>query len=108
MLTEDKMNIDERFKYLRIMHLRYTLADRKECSRLLGEMEAVPGLRCKTLIRRMNGSRVRKWRGHQRGRTYGADVDDALRVTDDTFDHISAERQTPNLVWMAELLAAHG
>ncbi len=44
---------------------------------------------------------VRKRRRKQRGRTLGADVDDALRVIDDTFDHIAAERQTPNLMWMA-------
>ena len=108
MPTDDKMNIDERFKYLRIMHQRYTMANRKERGHLLDEMEAITGLNRKTLIRRMNGSRVRKRRRKQRGRTYGADVDDALRVIDDPFDHIAAERQTPNLVWMADLLAVQG
>ena len=77
-------------------------------SHLLNDMEAITGLNRKTLIRRMNGSRVRKRRRRQRGRTYGAGVDDALGIIDDTFDHIAAERQTPNLVWMADLLAAHG
>ena len=105
---DDKMTIDERFKYLRIAHQRYAVAGRKERSHLLNDMEAMTGLNRKTLIRRMNGSRVRKRRRKQRGRIYGADVDDALRVIDDTFDHIAAERQTPNLVWMADLLAAHG
>ena len=61
-------------------------------------MEAITGPKRKTLIRRMNGSRVLKRRRRQRGRTYGADVDDALRIIDDTFDHIAAERQAPNLV----------
>jgi len=108
MPTNDKMTIDERFKYLRIAHQRYAVAGRKERGHLLNEMEAMTGLNRKTLIRRMNGSRVRKRRRKQRGRIYGADVDDALRVIDDTFDHIAAERQTPNLVWMADLLATHG
>jgi len=108
MPTNDKMTIDERFKYLRIAHQRYAVAGRKERGHLLNEMEAMTGLNRKTLIRRMNGSRVRKRRRKQRGRIYGADVDDALRVIDDTFDHIAAERQTPNLVWMADLLAGHG
>jgi len=108
MPTDDKMNIDERFKYLRIVRQRYAVADRKKRSQLLDEMEAITGLNRKTLIRRMNGSRVRKGRRKQRGRAYGADVDDALRVIDDVLDHITAERQTPNLVWMADLLAMHG
>jgi hypothetical protein len=30
-----------------------------------------------------------------------------LRVIDESFDHICADRLTPNLVWMAEHLAAH-
>ena len=108
MPTDDQMNIDERFKLLRIMHPRYAVADHKERGHLLDEMEAITGLNRKTLIRRMNGSRVRKRRRKQRGRIYGADVDDALRVIDDALDHITAERQTPNLVWMADLLAMHG
>jgi hypothetical protein len=108
MPTDDKMNIEERFKYLRIIHRRYAVADRKERGQLLDEMEATTGLNRKTLVRRMNGNRVRKRRCRQRGQTYGADVDDALRVIDDALDHITAERQTPNLVWMADLLAMHG
>ena len=90
------------------MHRRYVAADRKGRSHLLDEMEALTGLNRKTLIRRMNGSRVLKGRSKERGRTYGAKVDDALRLIDDTLDHITAERQTPNLVWMADLLAMHG
>jgi len=44
MSTEDKMNIDERRKYLRRMKRRYVQADRKERGRLLDEMEAVTEL----------------------------------------------------------------
>ena len=42
----------------------------------------------------------------QRGKTFGHDVDDALRVVCETLDPICAERATPSLVWMAKQLAA--
>jgi phage gp16-like protein len=44
MSTEEKMNIDERRKYLRMMRRRYEQARRQECKQLLDEMEAVTGL----------------------------------------------------------------
>ena len=44
MSTSEKMNIDERLKYLRLMKSRYAEASRKEKGRLLDEMEAVAGL----------------------------------------------------------------
>lgn len=108
MAAEDKMTIDERFKYLRLAREQYKSSDRKKRSQLLDQMEAITGLHRKSLIRHMNGSLKRKPRLRQRSRTYGADVDDALRVIDESFDHICADRLTPNLVWMAEHLAAHG
>ncbi|NLE43218.1 MAG: transposase family protein, partial [Chloroflexi bacterium] len=49
-----------------------------------------------------------KPRRRQRGRTYGPELDDALRVIDESFDYICAERLTPNLVWMTQHLAQHG
>ena len=42
---DDKMTIDERFKYLRTAHQRYAVAGRKERSHLLNDMEAMTGLR---------------------------------------------------------------
>jgi hypothetical protein len=108
MSTEDKMSIDERRKYLRQMKKRYEKAGRKEKGQLLDEMEAVTELDRKTLIRLMKGSLKRKARRKQRGRTYGAEVEDALRVIAPTFDYICAERLAPNLVWMAQHLARHG
>ncbi len=108
MSTEDKMSIDERRKYLRQMKKRYKKAGRKEKGRLLGEMEAVTEMDRKTLIRLMNGGLARKPRRKQRGRTYGAEVEDAIRVIYPSFDYICAERLTPNLVWMAQHLARHG
>jgi len=115
MPTEDEMTIDERRpyripweKYLRKMKRRYAQAHRKGRGQLLGEMEVVAGLHRKSLIRLMNGSLERKPRRKQRGRTYGPEVDDALRVISESLDHICAERLQPNLVWMTTHLAHHG
>jgi hypothetical protein len=108
MSYNEDMTINERRKYLRTMKKRYIKANRKMKGRLLDEMEAVTGLDRKTLIRLMNGSLKRKRRSAQRGRTYGPQVDDALRVIYESYDYICAERLTPNLVQMARHLAAHG
>ena len=108
MSSDDKMSIEERRKYLRRMKKRYTQATRKERGQLLDEMETVTELHRKSLIRLMNGSLERKPRRKQRGCTYRSDVDDALRVIAESLDYVCAERLTPNLVWMAEHLAAHG
>lgn len=107
-MSEEKMNIDERRKYLRMMRKRYKGASRKGKGRLLDEMEAVTGLERKTLVRLMNGRLERKRRRRERGATYGPEVDDALRVIHESLDYICAERLTPNLGWMARHLAAHG
>lgn len=108
MSIEDKMNVDERRKYLFKMQGRYKKANRKEKRQLLDEMEAVTQMDRKYLIRLINGDLERKPRTKQRGRKYGAAVDDAMRVIDESFDYICAERLTPNLVWMTERLARHG
>ena len=108
MSIEDRMTIDERRKYLRKMQQRYLQADRKQRGALLDEMEAVTELHRKNLIRLMGGSLARQSRRRQRGRSYGPEVDDALRVIAESTDYICAERLTPNLVWLAQHLAAHG
>jgi hypothetical protein len=108
MAIEDRMTIDERRKYLRKMQERYFQADRKERGRLLDEMERITELHRKSLIRLMKGSLERRARRRQRGRTYGPEVDDALRVIVESTDYICAERLTPNLAWLAKHLAAHG
>lgn len=108
MSTEEKMNIDERRKYLRRMQTLYAKADRKERGRLLSDMEVVTELHRKSLIRLMNGDLERKPRRKQRGKTYKADVDYALRIIDESLDYICAERLTPALVKTAQHLAAHG
>ena len=108
MTAEDRMTINERFKYLRLVREQYKRADRKRKSQLLNQMEEITGLHRKSLIRHMHGSLKRKPRRRQRGRIYGADVEGVLRIIDESFDHICADRLTPNLGWMAEHLAAHG
>jgi hypothetical protein len=108
MSIEDKMTIDERRKYLRKMQERYLQAGRKERGQLLDEMEAVSELHRKSLIRLMRGNLTRQPRRKQRGRIYGSDVDDVLRVLAETTDYICSERLTPNLPWLAGHLEAHG
>ena len=108
MSIEEKMTIDERRKYLHKMQKRYIKAGRKEKRQLLDEMEQVTELHRKYLIELLKGDLKRKERRRRRGRRYGPEVDDALRVIYESYDYICGERLTPNLVWMAEHLARHG
>ena len=108
MAVDEKMSVDERYKYLRMMQKRYQEAEREGKSELLEEMEAVTGQHRKHLIRQMNGPIERQARQRQRGRTYGPEVTYGLRVIAESLDHICAERLQPNLIWMAQHLAAHG
>ena len=108
MPTQERMTIEERFKYLRIMLPHYRAANRKERSKLLDDMELVTKLARKTIIRRMNGILVRKSRAQQRGRVYGHEVEEAIKVIAESEDYITAERLAPGLRSMAEHLAAHG
>lgn len=108
MPKEEKMTLDERRKYLKIQQRRYKKDKRKERTNLLSEMEETTGLHRKSLIRLMKSDLKRKVRIKQRGTTYGAEVDDALRVIAESFDYICAERMTPNLMKMARQLAVHG
>jgi len=108
MCSEERMTIDEQRKYLRAMKKRYVRANRKTKAQLLDEMEAVTWMHRKSLTRLMNSSLEREPRRKQRGRRYGADVDYALQIVYESFDYICAERLTPNLVWMAKHLDAHG
>jgi len=107
MPPKEQMMIDERYKYLRIQQREYREVERRERSRMLDEMERVTGQDRKTLIRHMRGRIERKLRKRERGRVYGSAVDDALRVISESHDYICAERLTPNLVEMAQHLAAH-
>ena len=107
MSNAEKMNIDERRKYLRLVRPRYQEAGHKGKGKLLDEMVAVTGLERKTLIHLMSGSLERQPRTREREKMYKAPFDDTLRVIYESFDCICAERLTPNLVWMAQHLEAH-
>lgn len=108
MPADDKMTVDERRKYLRQMQKRYRGADRPTREQLLDEMEYVTELHRKSLIRLMAGCLERAPRTQQRGRTYGVSVARAVQVIAESLDYPCAERLTPNLVWMANHLAAQG
>ena len=108
MSSHEQMTIDERRKYLSLMKKRYVRVDRQEQSELLTEMEAITGLHRKSLLRLLKGDLARHPRPGERGRSYGPEVDDALRVIAESFDYLCAERLTPHLVWMSHHLAAHG
>ena len=109
MLDVPSMTITERRKYLARMLPRYLAADRPQQSLLLTEMQTVTGLHRKSLLRLLNASSLaRQPRSRQRTRTYGAPVDDALRLIWETLDYVCAERLTPALVSTAHLLAHHG
>ena len=104
----DPMNIDERRKYLQHMWERYHYASKGNKTMLLDEMEAVTGMHRKSIIRLMKGRRGRKKRARERGKEYGTEVEDALRVIARSLDYPCAERLQPNLVFMALQLSAHG
>jgi hypothetical protein len=109
MTADGEMGVDERRKYLKLVAKRYLGADREERSRLLTEMGAVTGLHRKSVTRLMNGQSLeRRPRGMQRGRVYGAEVAEVIRVVWESEDYLCAERLTPSLVPMAQHLARFG
>ncbi len=105
----ERMTIDERRKCLKRMQGRYLAATREERGRLLDDLAVLTGLHRKSVVRLLNGLTLeRQPRRRQRGREYGAAVDDALRVIWESLDYVCAERLTPALVATAEQLARHG
>ena len=106
---EDKMTIDERRKYVARMKRRYQTANRKGQGALLDEMEKFTGIHRKSLIRLLSAPDIsRKARRKQRGRKYGPEVDDAIRVIAESLDYICAERLKPALPETAKQLAHFG
>lgn len=106
MATDEKMNVNERFKFLRLMKEQYWNADRKTKTALLDFMEQITGLHRKHLIARMNSpGPYRRPRKRERSRTYGPEVEQAIAIIADTLDWICAERLTPALASMARHLA---
>ena len=106
MPADEEMTIDERGKYLKRMRERYLGSDRKRRGELLSEMEAVTGLHRKSVVRLIRGATLeRKPRRRVRGRSYGPEVEDAVRVIWESLDYVCAERLTPALLQTARHLA---
>ena len=107
MPNDEKMSIDERRKYLKLISTRYTKSGRRERSELLTEMGAVIGLHRKSLIRLMNMPSLERApkKPRLRRRRYGAAVADAVRVVWESLDYMCAERLTPVLPDTARQLA---
>ncbi len=108
MADEEKMSIEERYKYLRKMQKRYKGSKREERSRLLDEMEAVTGRHRKSLVRDMGVELKRKTRRGKRKPRYGNEVARVIVRVAESMDWVCPERLTPNLVWMSKQLARHG
>ncbi|MCX6026614.1 MAG: hypothetical protein NTY23_10225 [Chloroflexi bacterium] len=101
MAANDPMTIDERRKYLYGRQKRYPEATPGERAKLLDEMEAVTGVRRKSLTRLILGNLERKPRRKEGGRSYSREVEHALQVIAESLDYLCAERLQPILVWMA-------
>jgi len=110
MSTTEKMEIEERYKYLQIMHARYKeTSKRQEKQDLLDEMEKVTELHRKYLIGLMRQQKIeRQPRRRQRGKVYDGEVDNALAKIWEAQDYICAKRLKPVLVYTAEQLARWG
>ena len=108
MSETEAMNIDERRKYIHKMWGRYRQGKKGEKGKLLDEIEAVTGMHRKAIIRLLNGRLSRMKRSRERGKEYGVEVDDTVRVIARSLDYPCAERLQPNLVWMAQHLRMHG
>ncbi len=100
MLSDEKMSINERRKYLKVVAPRYKKADREDRGQLLTEMGEVTGLHRKSLVRLMNMPSLERAPRKRRvkRRQYGAAVEDVVRVVWESLDYVCAERLTPALL----------
>lgn len=103
----EKMNVDERRKYLKLVSPRYSKAGRAERSQLLTEMGEVTGLHRKSLLRLMHMPSLERAprRPRLKRRRYGMAVADLVRVVWESLDYVCAERLTPVLLHTAQQLA---
>ncbi len=94
MPSDERMSIDERRKYLKLVAVRYARAKRRWRSELLTEMAVITGLHRKSLIRLMGMPSLDRApkRPRFRRRKYGAAVGDAVRVVWESLDYVCAER----------------
>ena len=109
MSEQEKMTVDERYKYLRLMHQRYHVAHRRTRGQLLDEAQAMTGLNRKYLCHLLNHhGPIRKPRTRQRGPRYSGQVLHAVAVVAEALDWVCAERLKPVLRRTAEHLAGFG
>ena len=104
----DEMTLAERLKYLRLVQPGYLRGGRRERSSMLDEAERVTHRHRKSLIRRLNGNLTGKTRARQRGRSYGPEMESAVRLVARSLDYPCAERLQPALLPMGLALASHG
>ncbi|MDA1127258.1 MAG: integrase [Chloroflexi bacterium] len=107
MPSEERMTVDERRKYLKLVAPRYGRSSREQRGGLLTEMAAVTGLHRKSLLRLLHGPTLERAakRPRVRRRRYGAAVSDVVRVVWESLDYVCAERLTPALLPTAQQLA---
>jgi len=107
MPSDEKMSVDERRKYLRLVAPRYVKARRAERSKLLTEMREVTGLHRKSLLRLMHMPSLERAprRRRFRRRRYGGAVAEVVQVVWESLDYVCAERLTPALLPTARQLA---
>ena len=103
------LNVEERRKCLKQMQERYLAADRSQKGELLSHLEVLTGLHRKSLVRLMRAASLeRKGRTVQRGRIYGAEVSEVVRVVWESLDYICAARLVGGLQSTARQLARFG
>jgi len=107
MPRDDRMSVNERRKYLKLVAPRYARASRRERSALLTEMAAVTGLHRKSLLRLLHGPSLERAprRPRVRRRRYGVAVAEVVRIVWESLDYVCAERLTPALLPTAQQLA---
>ena len=110
MPSDEKMSVDERRKYLKLVAPRYVKARRAERSKLLTEMREVTGLHRKSLLRLMHMPSLERAprRRRFRRRRYGVAVAEVVQVVWESLDYVCAERLTPALLPTARQLARWG
>jgi len=108
MPNDERMTVDERYKYLRAMQRRYQQAKRGRRSLFLDDMVEITGLHRKSLLRLMGGAIERRVRQRQRGKWYDREVKEAVAAIAQSLDWICAERVQPVLVETAERMERDG
>ena len=107
MPIDDRMTVNERRKYLKLVAPRYARAGRVARGALLTEMAAVTGLHRRSLVRLLHAPSLERApkRLRVRQRRYGTAVTDVVRLCWESLDYVCAERLTPALLPTAQQLA---